>query len=532
MADHIFNLGIVRIFFILILFLAGSETTVHGDGTVISPTANARIEMPDQQALIHYAEERECLVIETRFIGPGTEFAWVVPLPAVPEISAVTSGLFPTLRYILRPQVIHNVPHLYLLIVMIALPTAIYTLTRRFDFILFYILLVMVLAILLPSLGSSGTTATKGSTATEGVHIHNRRIVGNYEATVVSSEQPEALRLWFDQNGFYIDQSVTDIVNDYVQNGWFFATIKLIRDNDTDTPTTPHPLAFTFPTKQAVYPLRLTGTHGGPCAIDLYVFGGQRAQIPGFTVKECRRCVYHKNSPGYQHTYHYGNDVIPVGHPQLSELTTGSFVVTKLSATLSPPQMTKDAYVSWRPYEPARETFYSRHSVRMILLNILVTIFCIVGILLLVLTKMRRITRRKAARRFLMAISLTVPLAIGAYFAWPKIDVHLSKMPFLFNEMWHRTMVDHLKSEIAVNHSDVTLEWLKQRAEVLAHSENSPMQESFQYFDRPLTNRFTGGPILEEDSPGNYQIISKENGYQYVWYDANGFAKFEPLQIK
>lgn len=70
----------------------------------------ANVTIPDQRALIHFTNGTERLVIETRFTGAGTNFAWVVPLPAQPVIEEATTGLFPTLQYLFRPQVRHNVP--------------------------------------------------------------------------------------------------------------------------------------------------------------------------------------------------------------------------------------------------------------------------------------------------------------------------------------------------------------------------------------------------------------------------------------
>jgi len=120
-------------------------------------------------------------------------------------------------------------------------------------------------------------------------------------------------------------------------------------------------------------------------------------------------------------------------------------------------------------------------------------------------------------------------MAIVTYYAWPKVDVQLATAPFIFNELWHREMANRLKSEQPAAKDDLTITWLRQRVEFLAHSENSPMRESFRKYDTPFTNWFTGGPIIEEDSPGNFQIMVKGDTYQYVWYDGHGRAKSEPL---
>ena len=73
------------------------------DGKVIPQRAFAIPQIPDQQALLHYANGTETLVIETTFVGEGTNFAWVVPLPAAARLAASvqvlnrqTTGLFDT----------------------------------------------------------------------------------------------------------------------------------------------------------------------------------------------------------------------------------------------------------------------------------------------------------------------------------------------------------------------------------------------------------------------------------------------------
>ena len=73
----------------------------------------AHVTIPDQRALIHFTNGTERLVIETRFTGAGTNFAWVVPFPSPPVIEEATPGLFPTLDYLFRPEITHEVSRDY-----------------------------------------------------------------------------------------------------------------------------------------------------------------------------------------------------------------------------------------------------------------------------------------------------------------------------------------------------------------------------------------------------------------------------------
>jgi hypothetical protein len=85
------------------------------DGMVVPTVAYpAKVTIPDQRALICFSNGIERLVIETRFTGAGTNFAWVVPLPSQPVIEEATTGLFPTLQYLFRPEIVHEVPRYYI----------------------------------------------------------------------------------------------------------------------------------------------------------------------------------------------------------------------------------------------------------------------------------------------------------------------------------------------------------------------------------------------------------------------------------
>jgi hypothetical protein len=65
---------------------------VHGDRIVIPPTAFAKVQVPDQSALIAYDRTTERLLIEISFIGAGTNFAWIVPVPSAPEVRGFASS--------------------------------------------------------------------------------------------------------------------------------------------------------------------------------------------------------------------------------------------------------------------------------------------------------------------------------------------------------------------------------------------------------------------------------------------------------
>ena len=267
-----------------------------GDGRMIPSTAfTANITMPDQQALIHFTNGTERLVIETRFTGAGTNFAWVVPLPGQPIVEAATTGLFPTLRYLFQPRVIHNVPHYYIgilvVIGLILLLRAAFRAGVLAGTVAFLTIFLLGAMLLLPVLSTAGHRGM--ATTTEGaVSILDRRVVGVFDTTTIASQDPKALRDWLRENGFVASADIDPAIESYVKEGWVFVAAKVRRDLAELQTNTPHPLSFTFKTVRPVYPIRLTGINNGPLRVELYVFGPERASAPHFEVERCTQPAY------------------------------------------------------------------------------------------------------------------------------------------------------------------------------------------------------------------------------------------------
>src|SRR4051812_13891446 len=100
--------------FVLVIGLIASTAPAFADGRVFKQIYGPVIETPDQQALIHFAERIEHLVIETTVSGAGTNFAWVVPLPSVPEITPVSEDFFANVQQAFRSRLIHDVHPYYI----------------------------------------------------------------------------------------------------------------------------------------------------------------------------------------------------------------------------------------------------------------------------------------------------------------------------------------------------------------------------------------------------------------------------------
>jgi hypothetical protein len=93
--------------FLAMLFswLLTSAVPGFADGKVFArPDVHAKVEIPNQQALIFHNAGVECLVIETTILGAGTNFGWVVPLPGEPKVQPVSESFFPSLQKAFEPR--------------------------------------------------------------------------------------------------------------------------------------------------------------------------------------------------------------------------------------------------------------------------------------------------------------------------------------------------------------------------------------------------------------------------------------------
>lgn len=304
-----------------------------GDGGFIPSTAFQKVEIPDQRALIHFADGKETLVIDTAFKGGGTNFAWIIPVPSVPTVEPATIGLFSTLQIIFQPKIVHNVTGYYKFAIFLGILVA-YVLRKRrrgespVGMLLIVASFAILYSLLLPALGTAGSASLSG----DEVSVLNRKTVGVYETATLSSRDGQALFDWLNQNGFVAPTNFIPAIRAYAQEGWYFVASKIRLDASLLEAAKPHPLMLTFKTDHPVYPLRLTGINNDSCRIELYVFGPSRAELSNFKVERCAEPSY----PSGKELFAWRLKELRIRHPLLRKLVDGSPVATKLTGQLSP----------------------------------------------------------------------------------------------------------------------------------------------------------------------------------------------------
>jgi len=266
--------------------LLACVAAASADGKAFSRVLPA-VETPDQRAIAVFSDGRERLAIETTFRGRDTrDYAWVVPLPAAPRVSAAPPGIFDDAealsRYVvLVPQWGDAIRILLLLVCAAALG---FLATGERPLPLRWVLLFIVgslLGVAIPS------TTTLGASS-GGVNVVAHQHVGAYDVTTVESVDSRALLRWLDGNGFVVPDAAAAAIEAYARDGWVFAVAKVAAADGTSRH--PEPLLFEFETGTPIYPMRLTGAAAtGPLDLDLSVFADGPVRCAGLRPVRCAR---------------------------------------------------------------------------------------------------------------------------------------------------------------------------------------------------------------------------------------------------
>jgi len=488
--------------FLLLLFL---PLSVWADGMVVPTIAYpANVTIPDQRALICISNGTERLVIETRFTGAGTNFAWVVPLPSQPVIEEATTGLFPTLGYLFRTEIIHEVPHYYagilaLLVVIYLLRLAVKSVWNAFIIAIIFFLLA---AMFLPALAAAKRGGREPTSSAQAVSIIDRKIVGVFETTTITSRDPKALANWLRENGFAVSTNAEPIIASYIKDGWVFVATKIRRDDAKPDTSMPHPLSFMFKTDKPVYPMRLTGLNSQSLAVGLYVFGQGRATAPHFKVESCTR-------PN-------------IVHPLLRQWTSFLPVATKLTATLSPTDMRNDIWLGQTPFFfEQRSRLFSRQGALTTALNWGAELFivCLTVCFFAFASEKRR---AKLPRWIGIVTIASIALAGLSYLCLPKIEVKLVKGGF------HRDHNTFLEEQFILHDALDGGGWRSiVEARAILRITISDTNNGAKIWDGTDSryvwdNPFVGGQLHEEDSPGNYLLRETNNQLHLVFFNSDG----------
>lgn len=551
----------LALLFVLLTALGGQ---VLADGKVFYPPTAYPIEarIPDQRALLAWSNGVERLIIETRFTGPGTNFAWVVPLPSAPKVEAATRGLFPTLTHLLRPRVIHSptgwwqlavftgalawlllsvrqsgsirwfdwvasflagvgaggeeLPMLGIVVFSACMFSVYGVRVRKLTFV--EVVVIVLIHFLMVGFALPAMAKAKAKGGPNPVEILDRHLAGVFETTTLTARDPSALRDWLNTNGYVLPKDVEPVIADYLRDGWVFVASKVRRDASSTEAGSLHPLSFTFAAKEPVYPLRLTGVGNGNLEVDLFVFGPERAKVAGFKVRDG---ILPRIMETTTESLQLGGRTswLPLAHAALQEAAGSAAFVTRLQGTLTPEQMRQDAVIQWDGFSEVRDVRYSQRGALLTVLNWTGSGLCLFLVGVAAVARWRGVEPTRYAR----SIGATVAVAVVAtgigYTSLEVVPVTLEKRFARWGEMRNQQLAVRvaLMDELDTN-APITIEAVR-----VALQRGLPFA---------LTNGLSRPPkftIREEDSPFNYSLRQGTNGVELLFYDEFGRAEVEPV---
>jgi hypothetical protein len=299
----------------LVLLVTGAPQPVGADGGVIT-IEREEVEMPSQKAILVYDEKsgHEDLILSVELLG-GSEAAWVVPVPSLPEVKAAAPHWFEQLSELTAPRIEYR---------------DLEVVNGRWED------------------GVCVIRETVAETVVEPVELLSREQVGIYDVSILSADEPGALLDWLNENGYAFPEEGGPLLDAYVEEGgWYFVAARVLPGESATLEGDVQPLWFSFDAERPVYPMRLTALMKDKVHVLIYVLADHRMEIAAheFSTQFAGELVLQPRSEEAD---------------LLNLLTNRPYYVTKLVRwDLYAPELTEDLYPQRASSDAAyREVIY------------------------------------------------------------------------------------------------------------------------------------------------------------------------------
>ena len=237
----------------LILTVIALSVLIWADGGMIPPTGDYEIYSQDQVAILKLLPDTQELSILAKAYWNNEYygFAWVIPLPDMPTINTVEVEIFNDLADMTSP----------------------YRYQGGCGSFRMY-----------PSLGD-------GSYGEDYFKVIEYDTIGFLQTVLIQTNSPDSLTDWLSQNGYQTNQAITDVAQDYIDEGWnyFFAA-----QADTNLPG--HSgydnvgIKFRFVVDKYVYPMAMTSVSmRDSIGVYLYIIGEHKMFFDGAELQYANR---------------------------------------------------------------------------------------------------------------------------------------------------------------------------------------------------------------------------------------------------
>ena len=178
------------------------------------------------------------------YSGEASDFAWILPLPSVPELAVSHNDIFTRLQWATQPFFQLNFQE----------DDCGFPMVFRDD---------------CPGCESIPTSAD------EGVEVVIQEQVGPYDTAVITSEDPQAIVDWLVDNGYQLGALGVPLLTPYVEDDFYFLALKLAADQEVGDL---QPIAMTYAAERPGIPIRLTAVATVPdLGVRAWVLADHRA---------------------------------------------------------------------------------------------------------------------------------------------------------------------------------------------------------------------------------------------------------------
>ncbi len=147
---------------------------------------------PGQQAVLLFESGKEQLIIQAKSSGDVPDFAWVIPVPAYPEIKEADADIFSELNLISRANYIETLK---------IFPWSFWNILIQSGFVI------------------SGTL--------ENVQLHESKKIGIFDVSLLGASDGNSLLQWLENNNYHIPVNAVQILDEYIKNNWYFVAFKV-----------------------------------------------------------------------------------------------------------------------------------------------------------------------------------------------------------------------------------------------------------------------------------------------------------------
>jgi hypothetical protein len=189
--------------------------------------------------------------IQIFYTGPADRFSWVVPVDALPTLDVGSNAVFAALDAATRPKLM---------------------VTRKRE---------GVCSDDTVSFGPAGGSSSSRRSPTAsgvpddmGVQVAFKGDVGPFDSVVVRADDPGRLKAWLTENGYYLSDEGSQLIDAYVQEQKYFVALKLLPGKLV---TEIQPIVLRFEARGPCVPLRLTAVAALPdLRVNLWVLSTYR----------------------------------------------------------------------------------------------------------------------------------------------------------------------------------------------------------------------------------------------------------------